>query len=640
MKKAIILTLAALAAWPASALTASFAAQEGETAIFSCGFDSQEEMTGWNMAGWELIDEPRLDQGDVRPFNSINPSSTHSAGCLDLFKEQDEAMVSPAIDVPAGATLHFYAAFNEFFGIWGHMEVSVLEGDSRTLLLNSFLWSQEDGNEASRWLPFAYSLDAFAGKKVQIEFRFINTSSGGDNVYVDDVKVTVPDTSADAVINVPEGTTVHFTDLSEGATSWLWSFEGGEPATCTEQNPAVTYAAAGSYSVSLTVADASGATATATRNAYVQVKAQAPLARIGLPEGCYMSPWTMCYVPVGVPVTFRDLSSFSPTEWTWTVPGTVEGTSTEQNATVTYKTPGTYNISLRAGNSAGSTVDEYRSAIQAGGSQYVWNITPEESLSIEPIALGWYGNYGGSNWLGLEKFAEHFAAPAADATIDCVEAYFAKVDHVAASDDYPIVVSICAAAQDGAPGEVLATTSLPVSELVDGYYDYAPTKFTFNAPVTIEAGKEFFVVIGPFPNAEGDSYYDVDDIALYCSPRRDAAAGGASTVWHYALDEGPDYEFLTTGKWFAQDEELISLALTPNLTFNSEFDGIVDAVAAPAAASGVAFEGGALVADGTIELYTAAGILVARGEGRLDTSRLAPGIYVARTAAGASKIRL
>ncbi|MDE6108694.1 MAG: PKD domain-containing protein, partial [Muribaculaceae bacterium] len=498
--------------------------------------------------------------------------STSSAGCRDRFMEQDEAMVSPEIDVPAGATLRFYAAFSEFFGIWGHLEVSVLQGTDRTLLLNSFLWSQEDGNEGSRWVPFSYSLDAFAGKKVQLEFRFINTSSGGDNVYVDDVTVTVPDTSADAVINVAEGATVHFNDMSEGATSWLWTFEGGNPATSAEQNPAVTYASAGSYSVSLTVTDASGATATATRNAYVQVKAQTPVALIGLPQGTYMSPWTMCYVPLGVPVTFRDCSSFAPSEWLWTIPGTVEGTSSEQNPTVTYNKAGTYNISLRAGNSAGSTVDEYRDAIQAGGSQYVWNITPAESASIEPIALGWYGNYGGSNWLGIGKFAEHFTAPAADAVIDCVQAYFAKTAHVAASAHFPIEVSLCEVAEGGAPGAVLAATSLPVSELVDGYYTYEATTFTFDEPVTIEAGKEFFVVIGPFPNAEGEGYV-VDDIALYCSPRRDADAGGASTVWHFAFDEGPDYEYLTTGQWYAQDEELISLAVSPRMTFSSEYDG-------------------------------------------------------------------
>ena len=50
------------------------------------------------------------------------------------------------------------------------------------------------------------------------------------------------------------GTSVQFTDLSVGSpTSWNWTFEGGTPATSTQQNPLVTYAVAGDYNVSLTV---------------------------------------------------------------------------------------------------------------------------------------------------------------------------------------------------------------------------------------------------------------------------------------------------------------------------------------------------------------------------------------------------
>ena len=48
-------------------------------------------------------------------------------------------------------------------------------------------------------------------------------------------------------------TVVQFTDQSAGApTSWLWEFPGGDPATSTEQNPAVTYPEPGTYPVSMT----------------------------------------------------------------------------------------------------------------------------------------------------------------------------------------------------------------------------------------------------------------------------------------------------------------------------------------------------------------------------------------------------
>ncbi len=52
--------------------------------------------------------------------------------------------------------------------------------------------------------------------------------------------------------------TVNFTDQSMGgATSWLWTFEGGDPATSTEQNPSVYYETPGNYDVSLIVSNGS-----------------------------------------------------------------------------------------------------------------------------------------------------------------------------------------------------------------------------------------------------------------------------------------------------------------------------------------------------------------------------------------------
>lgn len=53
-----------------------------------------------------------------------------------------------------------------------------------------------------------------------------------------------------------EGNSIKFTDYSYGSvTTWSWEFEGGTPATSTEQNPVVTYATPGDYNVKLTVSD-------------------------------------------------------------------------------------------------------------------------------------------------------------------------------------------------------------------------------------------------------------------------------------------------------------------------------------------------------------------------------------------------
>ena len=51
--------------------------------------------------------------------------------------------------------------------------------------------------------------------------------------------------------SIGENHSVNFTSTSTGATSLLWTFEGGNPETSTEENPQVTYTSEGVYSVSL-----------------------------------------------------------------------------------------------------------------------------------------------------------------------------------------------------------------------------------------------------------------------------------------------------------------------------------------------------------------------------------------------------
>ena len=72
---------------------------------------------------------------------------------------------------------------------------------------------------------------------------------------------------------VNEGDSVGFTDQSTNLpTSWLWSFSGGTPSSSTAQNPSVTYATAGTYSVTLTATNADGS-GSITKDGYITVTA-------------------------------------------------------------------------------------------------------------------------------------------------------------------------------------------------------------------------------------------------------------------------------------------------------------------------------------------------------------------------------
>lgn len=80
---------------------------------------------------------------------------------------------------------------------------------------------------------------------------------------------TVADFDADKTFALT-GENVSFTDMSSNhPTSWEWTFEGGTPATSTEQNPVVTYSAKGSYAVTLKATNAAGGTNTVTKTDYI-----------------------------------------------------------------------------------------------------------------------------------------------------------------------------------------------------------------------------------------------------------------------------------------------------------------------------------------------------------------------------------
>lgn len=70
--------------------------------------------------------------------------------------------------------------------------------------------------------------------------------------------------------------TVNFFDNSTGpATTWTWSFPGGNPSTATTQNPSVTYTTPGTYSVTLSVTNGLGSDSK-TETTYITVVQASP----------------------------------------------------------------------------------------------------------------------------------------------------------------------------------------------------------------------------------------------------------------------------------------------------------------------------------------------------------------------------
>ena len=536
----------------AQGLTAAFGASEAMVPYYEMGWDSQDEFNTWTYSSTSSSTW-KLGNRDL-PFSTID-SNSQSSMILNYASNQNEAATSPAIEILDNSQLEFYCYASGIYLVWGAWKLFAIVDGNSTLLIDQFQWAQDLGYEGPSWEKFTVDLAEFAGKSVK--FSFVYQGDYGEDEAIDGFKIKQANTGDDATVNIKEGESVHFLDMSTGnVTSWNWTFEGGTPATSTEQNPVVTYNNAGSYSVTLIVGDGN-TTATLTRDAYVNIEGEAPVANIGLPVGAYQSPWVYMFVPTNVPLTFTDASTGNPSQWAWTFQGTDIATSDEQNPTVTYTQEGNFGIRLEVFNDMGSNVFEtVDGAIQAGGEQEIWNIAPEENSDLIMMEMGWYGNYAGTNWLGMGEFAEHFDAPLADATISKVNIYFGKT--TAASTDADIVVSIVAAGDYGMPGEVLGSTSVKAGDLAYDPTTVNATEFVFDTPVSVQAGTEFFAMVGPFPNNNGD------DIAILLCRRGE---GEKCTGYHFVSDEDANYNYLETGTWYQNVDDPISMAIAPMLKY-------------------------------------------------------------------------
>ena len=173
--------------------------------------------------------------------------------------------------------------------------------------------------------------------------RSSSSSSGDDD---DDENETLCDFFA----SVREGQaplSVRFSDASPAvAEKWFWEF--GDGASSHEQNPTHEYMSPGSYSVYLTIEDEDDEQYREIKNGYIVVtEPPAP------PDVEFSADRTSGEAPLAV--SFTDLSGGDPTSWSWEFGD--GGRSTDQNPTHTYTSPGTYTVTLTAGNEFGSTTE-------------------------------------------------------------------------------------------------------------------------------------------------------------------------------------------------------------------------------------------------------------------------------------------
>ncbi len=257
---------------------------------------------------------------------------------------------------------------------------------------------------SAQWRSETINLTPYIGQQnVVIAIR--NLAGYGNNLYVDNINITGVAVAAAPVASftsspgspVCTGQVVTYTSTSTNSpTSYSWTFAGGTPATSTAATQTVTYAAAGTYNVSLTATNASGSN-TLNSPSYMTV-----ISTPAVP-GAITGSATVCSGTTGNVYSIAAVSG--ATSYTWTVPsgatitsgqGTVSATvtmgSTSGNITVTATnacgtsiastlaitintvpaTPGV--IAGSASVCSGSTGNIYTIAAVSGATGYTWTV--------------------------------------------------------------------------------------------------------------------------------------------------------------------------------------------------------------------------------------------------------------------------
>jgi choice-of-anchor B domain-containing protein len=213
----------------------------------------------------------------------------------------------------------------------------------------TYQWDFGDGSGTSTEHNPAYTYDATGQYTVTL------TATNDCGSSTTSIVVQVLAVSPTALFSVDATTgcvpfEVQFTDLSEGTpNTWAWSFPGGTPATSNEQNPAVTYNEAGTYSVQLSASNAAG-TSEVIQSQFIEV---ADVPSVGF-----------TFDVNGGEVTFTNTSQ-DATSYVWDFGD--NSMSTEANPVYTYGGSDSYEVTLEAANDCGFNASTQTVTIQLTG---------------------------------------------------------------------------------------------------------------------------------------------------------------------------------------------------------------------------------------------------------------------------------
>ncbi len=182
--------------------------------------------------------------------------------------------------------------------------------------------------------------------------------------------------------------TVTFTNLSQNATTYNWSFPGGIPATSNLENPTVTYANSGAFDVSLNVSNGAG-TIDEKKTSYILVENN--------PEALYT------HTIKRFDAIFTNESKYG-SSYLWNF-GDNSTPSTVQSPTHTYAAEGEYIVKLSVTNGCGTVTYEKLVPVylipKVNFSSNTRKVCAGDTVHFKDLSskdvINWDWNFSGSN---------------------------------------------------------------------------------------------------------------------------------------------------------------------------------------------------------------------------------------------------
>ena len=209
-------------------------------------------------------------EGTAFGFMAFNPSlagcfTTHGGQrcgvsiCPVDATESNDWIISPQIQMRENGSISFWV-YSPKPSTWGTETYDVLVSTTNNQP-SSFTAIASNEEAPNQWTKKTYSLSAYNNQQIYIGIRHRATDKF--MMMIDDILIDTGTVSSVSPVasftytptTICAGSQVQFINTSQNATSYSWSFPGGNPSTSTQTNPIVTFNTPGTYTITLTASN-------------------------------------------------------------------------------------------------------------------------------------------------------------------------------------------------------------------------------------------------------------------------------------------------------------------------------------------------------------------------------------------------